>query len=369
MTAPDGHEVIGRAPGVIAAGLPAYWISGGTTPTTLPGALTAALLTALAVTLFYLCIRTYLSQTHALVSALALGFTTPVWSVSADGLWPHTLTGLGLAGMAWAAARDRWWLVGLLASVAIWGRIHLAVIAAVVGLLVGWSRRRPDITAKIGLVTGASIVLMSIWCRWMYGTWNPSAGYPVGDFLDNATTNKLDLVNHLGFWISPGFGLFVWTPVLLLLLPSLVRAWKDLPDWSRALAVGGLLYTLIQLTLNRYSGGVMFWGYRYGIELLVACAPALALSSRAMTPRLRRLVGPVLGLQFCVILPGALFERIFNVPQEVAWTHNPFTHLLGRGPAFVLTILLLCIVIGALTQKAIERRVARSESDGAAEPA
>ena len=101
-------------------------------------------------TLFYLCIRTYLSQTHALVSALALGFTTPVWSVSADGLWPHTLTGLGLAGMAWAAARDRWWLVGLLASVAIWGRIHLAVIAAVVGLLVGWSRRRPTSPPRSG---------------------------------------------------------------------------------------------------------------------------------------------------------------------------------------------------------------------------
>ena len=169
MTAPDGHEVIGRAPGVIAAVLPGYWISGGTTPTMLPGALTAALLTALSVTLFYLCVRTHLSQTHALVSTVALGFTTPVWSISADGVWPHTLTVLGLTGMAWAAARDRWWLVGLFASVAMWGRIHIAVIAAVVGLLVGWSRRRPDITVKVGLVTAASIVLMSVWSRWMYG--------------------------------------------------------------------------------------------------------------------------------------------------------------------------------------------------------
>ena len=203
MTAPDGHEVIGRAPGVIAAVLPGYWISGGTTPTMLPGALTAALLTALSVTLFYLCVRTHLSQTHALVCTLALGFTTPVWSISGDGVWPHTLTVLGLTGMAWAAARDRWWLVGLLASVAIWGRIHMAVIAAVLGLFVGWSRRRPDITAKVGLVTGASVALMSLWCRWMYGSWNPTASYSVTDFLDNAATKKVDVVNHLGFGSHP----------------------------------------------------------------------------------------------------------------------------------------------------------------------
>ena len=176
-------------------------------------------------------------------------------------------------------------------------------------------------------------------------------------------------MNHLGFWVSPGFGMLVWTPVLLLLLPSLVRRWKHLPDWSRALAVGGLLYTLMQLTLNRYSGGVMFWGYRYGLELLAACAPALALSSAAMTPRLRLLVGPVLGLQLCMILPGALYERVFNVPQEIAWTHNPFVFLMGRGPAFVLSLLLLCLTIGVLTQTVLERRVARTGSGGDAEPA
>lgn len=358
-TSSDGYEVIGRAPGVIAAALPGYWMSGGTTPTMLPGALTAALITALAMTLFYLCIRTYLSLTHALVCTVALGFTTPVWSISADGIWPHTLTALGLAGMAWAASHERWWVVGLFASVAMWGRIHIAVIAAVLGLIVGLSRRRPDITVKIGLVTATSVVLMSVWSRWMYGSWSPTAGYVVADFLDTAATKKFDVMNHLGFWISPGFGVFVWTPVLLLLLPSLVRRWKDLPDWSRALAVGGLVYTVMQLTLNRFSGGVMFWGYRYGLELLVACAPALAVASAAMTPRLRRLVGPVLGLQLCVILPGAIYERGFNVPQGIAWTRNSFVEVLVRIPVLMLSLILFCVLLGALTQLVLERRVAR----------
>ena len=88
-----------------------------------------------------------------------------------------------------------------------------------------------------------------------------------------------------------------------------------------------------------------------------------------MTPRLRRLVGPVLGLQLCMILPGALYERVFNVPQEIAWTHNPFVFLMGRGPAFVLSLLLLCLTIGVLTQTVLERRVARTGSGGDAEPA
>ena len=48
------------------------------------------------------------------------------WSVAANGLWPHTLTVLGISGMAWAAARDRWWLVGLFGGVVVWGRLHAA---------------------------------------------------------------------------------------------------------------------------------------------------------------------------------------------------------------------------------------------------
>ena len=118
-------------------------------------------------------------------------------------------------------------------------------------------------------------------------------------------------MNHLGFWVSPDRGLFVWTPVVLLLLPALVRSWRSLPDWSRALAMGGLAYTLVQLTFNRFSGGDIFYGYRLGLELLAAVTPALALSSPALGSLGRRLVGPVLGLQLFVIFLGASIDAFF----------------------------------------------------------
>ena len=42
-----------------------------------------------------------------LAVALVLGLTTPVWAVAANALWTHTVTILGIAGMAWAASRAK----------------------------------------------------------------------------------------------------------------------------------------------------------------------------------------------------------------------------------------------------------------------
>jgi hypothetical protein len=42
--------------------------------------------------------------------------------------------------------------------------------------------------------------------------------------------------------------------------------------------VGGLLYLLVQLKANRFSGGEFFFSYRYPLEALTAAAPLLALA-------------------------------------------------------------------------------------------
>src|SRR3954469_9281538 len=99
-----GHTVIGRSPGVIAASLPAYLVLGSSSFSTVPGGLSAAALTACAVTLLYLSVRTRLPQRDAVLSAAVFGLATPVWSVAANGMWPHTITVLGICGMAWASA-------------------------------------------------------------------------------------------------------------------------------------------------------------------------------------------------------------------------------------------------------------------------
>jgi hypothetical protein len=343
----NGHVVIARSPGVIAASLPAYVLLGGAHMTVIPSGLAAALLTAVSTLLIYLVVERRRSPREAALSAFAFGFTTPVWSVAANGMWPHTLTVLGIAGMAWAADRDRWWLAGLFGGITLWGRLHAAVIVALLGLLVGLRRRDAAPVLRVGLVSSVFLGLMCVWTHWMYGTWNPTSSYDTAPFVDY---DHVSIVNQLGMWVSPDKGFLVWTPVVLLLVPAVMRSWHDLPDWSRSLVYGGLVYTVLQAALNRFSGGEIFYGYRLTLELLTCLTPALAFSAPRMGTVARRLIGPVLGIQFLAIVTGAVTDGGF-VGDAHRWTSNSFVLLLDRiGPVSYVTVL-LAAGLGALATR------------------
>ncbi len=101
-------------------GLPAWWrrhcrrtLSWAGGMSVVPGSLTAALLTAVcAGPDLPVLVRRSPTERQALIAFALFGFTTPVWTVAANLMWPQTLTVLGIAGMAWAAASGRWWLAG-----------------------------------------------------------------------------------------------------------------------------------------------------------------------------------------------------------------------------------------------------------------
>jgi hypothetical protein len=324
---PDGHTVIGRAPGVIAVTLPAYWLLHPAAMTLLPGNLTAALLAAAAVAMMFLALVRRLGVPQAALAALVFGFATPMWSISANGLWPQTVTTFGFAGMAWACESKRWWLAGVFGGISLWARLPVALIVAVVGVYVG--RRRGDraIVLQIGAVSGLFLVLMCAWSRWMFDSWNPVASYDEATLRDHAASNALNLVNQLGAWVAPDRGIVVWTPVLLLLLPALVRSWGDLPDWSRALVAAGLAYTVVQSSLGSFTGGYVFYGYRYGLTFVACATPALALSAPRMGAVARRLFGPVVGLQLLAFAMGAVFDDLW-LNSSLAWRDNAFVHSL-----------------------------------------
>ena len=58
----------------------------------------------------------------------------------------------------------------------------------------GWvrrrARRRPGIAVRAGVAAGAMLALMSVWTRWMYGSWDPTSGYRAGDFGDNVVRQR-----------------------------------------------------------------------------------------------------------------------------------------------------------------------------------
>lgn len=371
--AANGHVAVFRSPGVIAAAVPAYWVAGGGTGpgdfSVLPGALTAAALTAAACGLLLSTALRHLPRPVAVAGVLALGLATPLWTVGANALHTHSVTVFAVALMAWAADRDLWWLVGLAGGVGLWGRLHVAVVVAVVGLLVGWWRRDPRLVAAVAVPSAALMGLASLWSRWVYGTWSPSGGYPdatayADRVAGGGAGGPLDLLaNQAGLWVSPDRGLLVWSPAVLLLLPALARSWRTLPDWSRALLVGGLVYAVVQGLMNGFHGGSTFYGYRLTLEVLAAAAPALLLSLPATGPRARRLLGPVVGLMAAAIALGAVNEGVW-VSAAYAWTDNAFALALRTVPALWLWAV-LGVVVGHLAGAVWRERAGRRPDLGA----
>jgi hypothetical protein len=352
---PNGHTVITRVPGVVAAAIPAYLIMRPDHMTTLPGGLTAALLAAVAVALLFLALKEKLPLRVAALCALAFGVGTPVWSVAADGVWPHTVAVFGICGMAWACATGRWWWAGIFGGITIWGRVHGAVVVAIVGLYVGWRRRSWAIVARTGIASLAFLGLLCAWTSWMYVTWNPTGSYDMSGYTSHAETQPFDLVNQLGFWVSPDRGILVWTPVILLLVPALVRSWRVLPDWSRSLAVSGVVYIVVQGALNRFSGGDLFYGYRYGLETLACLTPALALSSPRIGKVAGRLLGPVLAVQTYAIAVGAVTNSHFLLDSE-RWHANAFVAATNESGAGAWVIVAVVAVLGWVGQQGWRRR-------------
>ena len=140
--APQRHTVVRRFPGVIAICCPAYWIAQADSMTVVPGAITAALA----------CASDHddvPGAAHAVRDrGRAAGAARSSPSPRPCGPWPPTPCGHTpsrcSASAAWPGPppTQRWWLVGVFGGVTLWGRLHAAVIVAVVGLLLGGGAAR-----------------------------------------------------------------------------------------------------------------------------------------------------------------------------------------------------------------------------------
>lgn len=356
------HDVISRAPGTIAVAIPAYYVShvllGVEEFSSWPGIVTAMILTASAIVLMFFALLSKIEVRLAFFVCLGLGLGTPMWSVSAEGVWPHTLTALGIAAMAWAASRSLWWLVGLFAGFSVWGRVHMAFVAATLGLLEAWRSRDWRIAAAVGLPSIALLGLMAVWSRWMYGQWRLTGNYSHTWVADVSDRYPNLFLNELGLFFSLGRGIFVWTPVALLLIPAVWRAWRELPSWTRSLLWGGVVYTLVQGFMIRFQGGDSFWGYRLGIELVVCATPAVAFSLHRVGRVAGRLIGPVVVVQAMVMFLGGLSGHP-GTPADRAWWDNPLISIAVHAPALGALLLVAAVMLGY----AVPRVLARPQVD------
>jgi hypothetical protein len=243
-----------------------------------PVAITSALVVALAMGFLALSFRKLGGGRAALGGAYVAGLGTAAWSVAANTLWQHG-PGMMWIALAGTLAAGHLFAAGAAYGVAIVVRPLNALIAAANGLYVSWKERDWRPAVKVGAGASLGLAALVAYNSVVYGEPSVLGGYSSA-FVDNAS--ELDPVGYVRnialALVSRSRGLLIWSPFLIVLLPGVPTAWRKAPPWVRGGALGGVVYLLVLLKANRFSGGGGFPAYRYPLEALTAAAPLLFLS-------------------------------------------------------------------------------------------
>ncbi|CAB4880786.1 unannotated protein [freshwater metagenome] len=357
----DGRFVSDRFPGGIFLAVPFYAIAQQKIFTMTPSDVAAAFATALAMVFLFQMLLALVPRRFALAGTVLFSFGTAVWTVPADALWSESPTLLALSISGWALSRSSNVGAGIGYALAVFSRPHTAVIAATTGIWQSIVQRtlRPVLT--IGGISVLGLALLVGYNKINAGKWailtgsyaaRPGAAVSLGS--GGQAKPTLWITDYIYTFISPLHGLFVYSPFLLLLIPGLYMAWKATPSWVHSSAVGGLVYLIVQLAGNSYTGGIGFFGYRLIIVPLFLVTPLLVKSFELWTfPRTwaRRTFGVLAAVSiwwFAVasVVSAELFGNITKVTKEYTWTtwQIPTAIAQSKPGAFLLATVFVGVV-------------------------
>ncbi|MDQ1629810.1 MAG: hypothetical protein QOI54_3554 [Actinomycetota bacterium] len=364
------HVVSNRLPGAILWATPFYLLlgRGGALAPLYPAAVASAAAAALAAWFLYRVLLRICVRRVAVCAALLFALATPTWSISADALWTHGPAQLFLALSLLLYAKQRYAAGGLSQGFAILIRPHLAVVPLVQGIWTGVAQRSLRPALVVGLTSALGIAGLLLYYRLVYRVWTVAGGY--GRLGGYAEGDQSDLeprlrnfahlgTNVLGALVSPGRGMLVYTPFLLLLLPGLHAAWRTAPVWARSAAVAGVVYALVQLGNNSFAGGEDFFGYRLMLEPLTLWAPLLALSYQSWTDarRWRRALFAVAAAGTAVWqATAAVSHSDFQHPLH-PWSHTGYADVGGQQPVLLLAFSVVGLLV--LAAAPVRSRLAR----------
>jgi hypothetical protein len=224
------------------------------TGSALCGKIAASLFSALAAVLLFLSVASRHGETKAALAAVLFALGTSVCSTS-QALWQHPAAVLFLSWtLLWVAraGEDPKWVsrAGLPLSLAVAAR-H-ADVALALGLLGGiallWPRRLPAL-----LLWALPGVLFVAW----YNTHVFGAPWSQG-FSGSLPRFALGL-GHLGLLLSPGKGLFVFTPLALCALAGIVQAHRvEGPGVPALCGAGVFAHWLLMGFWSEWDGGESF---------------------------------------------------------------------------------------------------------------
>lgn len=235
--------------------------------------LSSTLLVSLCVALMYLLLRRRAGPPLALALAAAFAFGTNTWTISSQALWQHGTTELLLVvALLCVTGRPSWPAVtaaGLACGLVVANRLLDVPLAAAVGVyaLFWWSRRRWPVLV---VASAVPVALMIVYNLGFYGLLG--GGYAIVRMATGAQFFSLPALPGLaGLLLSPGKGLLVFTPFLLL-LPFGVRRVLEDERYRRldlCLTAGVLLELLVYCKTDWRAG------FSYGPRFLTSTFPIL----------------------------------------------------------------------------------------------
>jgi hypothetical protein len=248
----------------------------------------------------------------SLAAAGILALSTPVAAYSGWLFSEPLATALlvGAAGVLFARNQDapipvwRAFVAGALLGAAVWVRpTHVIVVPVFFAAALLRDRNKQWTAAALAAAAGIGVALLLWRNAYLHGS-AFEFGYPVaaegGKALNTFQTPLY--TGLLGFLLSPGKSIFLFSPPILLAMTGLPRLWRR--DRGLAVVAAGtpIVYLLFFATYTQWEGG-----YSYGPRYLV---PALALLGLGIGPALENASRSVRRLAISVFVAGILVQAL-----------------------------------------------------------
>ncbi|MGN6799760.1 MAG: hypothetical protein ACTHKS_16585 [Gaiellaceae bacterium] len=319
------------------------------------GMLTAALAGAATVALLFVLLTRLTTRSRALLICATYAWGTIAWGVNGQALWQHGGVALALTVALLALVDRRLVVAGAALTAMAAFRLTTPFIAICLLPLVG---RRPRDWGRFLLGALPLPVLLAAYNIAAFGS-PLKQGYGSGHIKSSLHVGGRVFDGLAGLLVSPGRGIFVYSPVLLFAIVGAVRG-RSVPLY-RACAIAIVVYTVVSANLDQWWGGESFAARKFGDILplfAVLLVPALDLLAR----RAWRAIF-VVTLAWSVLVellaaaawPDAWFGRHDLTKLSTWWNpwDNEVVDMLTSGSTWPKVALMTAICAGALVAAAV----------------
>jgi hypothetical protein len=280
----------------------------------------ATCVAACAAAVLFLALRRRLSRRAALGGAAAFALATNTWVVGSQALWQHgaaeLFAALALLAMTGAPSRANVPLAGLAVGLLAANRPPDVLLAAGFALAAPfWARRS---TALFVAAAAAPVLGTLAYNQWMFG--DLRGGYGAHGIVQAGFFGGEIPLGIAGLLVSPGKGLFAFTPFLLFLPALFRRSLADRPNrrLTICLAAAAVLQVLLYAATDWRAG--FCWGPRFLTDML----PILVWMLAPILPTLER---PARAAFAALVLVSLLVQGVgafmYQGRSDILMYHGP----------------------------------------------